>query len=519
MADHDANKLLRDRFGKMKGADEIKNNLIEELLEKVDSLSTNYEQASLDREREAVFNRQVQMREAKLKDEVRLLKSQMESNSFVLVLIDGDGMIFQDNLLQKGEQGGKDAAGLLATTVRDYLQRDFQSIPSDCKIVARLYANVKGLAEACYFDGIVPSPAVIEDFARGFTKGRHLFDFIDVGSGKERADNKVSGRAHFLPSTQEARFDTFAEVLKLHLYDRHCRQILFGCSHDNGYAPTLDDYTSDAACAGRITLLEGTPFEKELEKIRPWFTSTKFEKLFRTTKIKANFQHGPSNGQPAGGYHPGHPSAPPPPPHQPENPTPRRIMNPPAAVPLTNGIPDNRPLSTSPKTSNWVAAATRTKSPPAAALLNQRGGGNVNLLPPHLRPNGNPTKEPVVQRNRLGQRIDPVQPYDRLDLKRVKAIKMCNTHYLRGDCQYGDACPHDHGYKPTAAEMACLVFIARMAPCRAGVWCDDPWCIYGHRCLATSGAGKGLECFWGDKCRFAEEMHIRDTEVVDRIEI
>ena len=109
------------------------------------------------------------------------------------MLIDGDGMIFEDRLIQKGEAGGKEAAGILWNAVREYVQHNIPGISSDYKIVARVYANLKGLGDACSRAGILDSPCIIEDFARGFTGSKQLFDFIDVGSGKDRADDKVSG--------------------------------------------------------------------------------------------------------------------------------------------------------------------------------------------------------------------------------------------------------------------------------------------------------------------------------------
>jgi len=101
-------------------------------------------------------------------------------------------MIFQDSFLQQGEQGGKDAANQLWASLREYVTRNFPSINSP-KIITRIYANVKGLAEACYKAGIVDRPQLVEDFVRGFNGSRLLFDFVDVGSGKDRADDKIAG--------------------------------------------------------------------------------------------------------------------------------------------------------------------------------------------------------------------------------------------------------------------------------------------------------------------------------------
>ena len=109
-------------------------------------------------------------------------------------------MIFENVLLRQGEQGGRDAANQLWAYVRDYVSRNFPNVQSP-KILARIYANVKGLADACYKAGIVERPSVIEDFTRGFNGSRLLFDFVDVGSGKDRADDKIGGM--FQPMVSE----------------------------------------------------------------------------------------------------------------------------------------------------------------------------------------------------------------------------------------------------------------------------------------------------------------------------
>lgn len=99
------------------------------------------------------------------------------------MLIDGDGMIFEDRLVQNGEAGGREAAGLLWNAVMDHFQAD-TGLPSDIRIVTRIYANVKGLGDVCKKSGILSTPSTIEDFARGFTGSKQLFDFVDVGVGK-----------------------------------------------------------------------------------------------------------------------------------------------------------------------------------------------------------------------------------------------------------------------------------------------------------------------------------------------
>ncbi len=104
-------------------------------------------------------------------------------------------MIFEDHLITRGEAGGKEAAHMLWAAVRDYAQQKIPGLSSDYKIVTRVYANLKGLGDVCHRAGILESPSIMEDFMRGFTGSKQLFDFIDVGSGKDRADDKVSGES------------------------------------------------------------------------------------------------------------------------------------------------------------------------------------------------------------------------------------------------------------------------------------------------------------------------------------
>ena len=124
---------------------------------------------------------------------LKMAYSCQDRDAFILVLIDGDGMIFDDNLLSKGEAGGKEAASLLWNSVTEYVHQNMDAIPSDYKIVTRIYANLKGLGDVCHISGIVDRSETIEDFARGFTGSKQLFDFVDVGMGKDRADDKISG--------------------------------------------------------------------------------------------------------------------------------------------------------------------------------------------------------------------------------------------------------------------------------------------------------------------------------------
>lgn len=495
MADH-ANVDLNNEYIKLKGVEEHKNLLIEELLRRHDKLSEEYEREKLDHARETQFNRDGQLREQRLQAELRSCKDLIDRDAFILVLIDGDGMIFSDTLIKQGEIGGKDAAARLYDAVRDYVRHEIPNMPSDYKIVTRNYANLKGLGEVCHRASILDKPSTIEDFARGFTGSKHLFDFVDVGMGKDRADDKIS------------------ETFKLHLNNCHCRHIIFGCSHDNGYARLLED-VADRRNLDRITLMEGVPFERELAALQAKYRSIKFQGLFRTTKINVYQQQyiqpfpsagtssapyqspyqptqSPYQAQQSMHYHNGPTNQPTYPPPQP---TQSALQRHPSTT-TTNVTAKMNPMATS-----WASAAIAAPAQPAS---------------PPPTPQRSPAV-PTINRNKYNQRIDPLFPYDKEANKKLRALHLCNVHFLRHDCPYGDSCTHDHSYKPSKNELATLRGLARQTPCKFGSACDDPICIYGHRCPVSKDGEKS--CYFQNNCWFPEELHGLDTKIVQTTKI
>ncbi|KAL8895583.1 MAG: hypothetical protein Q9192_003548 [Flavoplaca navasiana] len=446
---------LRQHFEMLQGVEHHKNELILELLSRVDRLDESYQQMALDHQRETQFNREGQLRERKLQDELRKLKAFMNRDPFVLVLIDGDGMIFEDDLLRKGELGGKEAAAGLWNGIKDHVHNSLPNIPSDCRIMTRIYANMKGLSEVCWRAGLVEKAGLIEEFYRGFTGSKILFDFIDVGPGKDRADEKIN------------------ELFRLHLGNFHCQHIFFGCSHDNGYARLLEQYT-EPMITDRITLLEGVPFEKELYAMKAKYSTTKIENLFRSTKINLYNQplyHASQSLQ----QHPiqvaSHDSMSPPIPNGYQSP-----YQPIIGTSTPSPAPSN-PSTMNPKAPTWASAATsavQIASPPATPT-------------PSLSSLAFSTEIP---RNRLGQRIDPPTVYDKEEVDRVRKMKLCNVHFLRGDCGY-DPCTHSHSKKLSKSEMAALKTVARMV---AKLHSED--------------------CLFGENCKFERDLHGLDLNIV-----
>ena len=122
-----------------------------------------------------------------------MIDLRQNADPFILVLIDGNGMIFHQNLLPKGEEGGKIAANAIKHAALDWARTNVPETPDEVKVIVRVYADVRGISNACTKAGIINHPSLLQDFVHGFTSCDPLFDFIDVGTGTDAADQKVVG--------------------------------------------------------------------------------------------------------------------------------------------------------------------------------------------------------------------------------------------------------------------------------------------------------------------------------------
>lgn len=173
---HDANLIL-------------KQSLLDELRE----VKALYRDESNDHRASKLANREIQNQERILSEALKKLEVVVNRGAFTMVLLDGDGMIFNDQYLRAGEHGGRDAATTLSEHLRNYFQISVKDLPPDFKVIVRIYVNLKGLSEVCYRGGITENVTLLESFFKGFTGSKILYDVIDVGTGKERADSKIAG--------------------------------------------------------------------------------------------------------------------------------------------------------------------------------------------------------------------------------------------------------------------------------------------------------------------------------------
>jgi hypothetical protein len=115
--------------------------------------------------------------------------------AYVAVLVDGDGAIFCDDLLQEPHRGAPEAALRLKQAVTDYL-KDTPLGTDHIPIVVRIFVNLNGLAKSLCSSNVIESEDNMRTFAELFTNSRAEFDFVNVGRGKENADCKMRSESH-----------------------------------------------------------------------------------------------------------------------------------------------------------------------------------------------------------------------------------------------------------------------------------------------------------------------------------
>ncbi|GAB7353105.1 hypothetical protein MBLNU459_g3647t1 [Dothideomycetes sp. NU459] len=401
-----------------------------------------------------------------------------EDSPFILALIDGDGAIFHDHLYKAGSEGGADAAHELHQEIRAHVAQQYPDRnTSNWAIVLHIYYNMEGLSHKLRALGILKNPNEMAPFARAFGLNQPLFSFIDVGSGKERADHKVR------------------ETLRLFLPNSQCKHIIFAGCHDNGYLPTLDPYKRDPKLLSRISLLETLPMQPGFQQLG--FTTCQFPSIFRSENLAPAppLQSTPAvqretlptrtNSYAASSGSVQSPNVPP------------------AAVQASKAAPPPKPSSPAPSTestsSSWATVGK----------IAHGSSNNINIA----------TRKAPARRfillNAYDERLDPeiprVEPaaqqrlYDRIK----RNGKVCNGYHLNGKCESGQYCDYDHGERLSPGEQLALKHRARTRSCLDRGECRDFLCTNGHVCPY------GKNCY-SESCWF-QDVHDTDLEPVSRI--
>ena len=407
-----------------------------------------------------------------------------DASPFVFAVIDGDGAIFRDDLLAEGAEGGAKAAYALKSEIKQHLKQLYpDSATDDWEIIVQVVLHQDGLARAIQNSHQVRgfSAQSFHAFTREFRRTESLFDFTDVGSGKERADHRIR------------------DLFKLYAKIPQCKHVFFGPCHDNGYASFFAPYKPDPAVGQRITLIETTPAEPSFVSLG--FRRVHFPSVFREEALPAAPAPAPTPAlQPPPGL------APVPVPSASAK---TLVSSPPGPTPSASSLVSPSKTDTS-AFGSWATVGS-LKPKAASRVINiatsSPPGGNKRLQPAG---NTDPRGKFFLQ-NASKDRLDIALPRtdaqaerrfnDRMD----KYGKACNNYFLSSPnyCPAGERCDFAHAPKMEPGEVLVLKHKARSLHCSRGLGCEDVNCNLGHVCRNGQGCGN-------PHCRFSD-THYVDT--------
>ncbi|PUU75604.1 hypothetical protein B9Z19DRAFT_1102864 [Tuber borchii] len=248
-------EVAAKRLEFLKDANKDSIGFIEELLEENKSLSKQLSDLKIGyngllemcRDREAILSK------------IKEAESRLSKNGYIIVLVDGDGMIFTEELLAKGKSGGSEAGKLLIQALTEEFEAE-----STREVHVMIFVNMYKLGSILQVSGRVKEPKNFKDFAAGFIQAREHLYFIDVGDGKEMVDSRIRAE------------------LSWHLQNYNCQKVVLGASHDNGYVRVLNSIAATTH-ESKVFLLEGPPFASEFHSLP--FNKLKFPHIFDSRKL------------------------------------------------------------------------------------------------------------------------------------------------------------------------------------------------------------------------------------------
>jgi hypothetical protein len=479
-------------------ADYKRSDALSHLLEQYAVLIDDYKRLKSDYEEE---------RESR--EKYKQMAKDQERNPFVLVLVDGDGYVFNDTLLAKrpdGPNGGSAAAQMLNDEVKVSLRRKGLE---HCQVMVRVYANVFGLSKVLSKNGVVGADSrSLSPFIASFNRSYGLTEFIDAGQLKENADFKLRA------------------LLRLYSDNSQCKHIYFAACHDVGYISELTPFTGNSS---KFTLVNtpGVRFHDEFTKLG-----------MGIEEFRSVFRHTPLDG--AGHYRPissglvavaSAISKPIPGSSQPQPPSPVK----PQPTPASTANNDQKTVcffhsigkcrygksckllhvnpAREPKASQQYA------DPPSPSGLPVTGNGttlpsafadmpdlSAKLPKKHEMPGGH------IAVNFNNYRLDPSLPPISSDIMnrlkaRIDKRRVCNGYHLQDSCDLGDQCEYDH--EPLDEEfLPALELLARTQPCPRRGNCRLEGCNHGHICQTIGCKHRGGKVYCKLPFLCHEEEHI-----------
>lgn len=474
-------------------ADYRRDDVLSRVLTKYGSLLDDYRRLKSDYEEER-----------ETRERYKKLAKEQERNPYAMVLVDGDGYVFQDLLVQKGsDDGGGNAARALNEAVRASLQTKGLD---HCQIMVRVYADVAGVSKALNKAGLCgPEKRSLAPFVANFNRSFGHTDFVDAGDLKENADFKLRA------------------LLRLHADNPQCKHIYFAACHDVGYISELTPHKGDH---GRFTLVrtpgvnfhpQFTKLDMGIENFPGVFRSTPLDMamqlrsqragstpITKTTTMSTMTRHSsigddPRDASPGnewGGMDT------------------QKVCKfyPQGKCKYGNGCKNAHISDRLSSVTSWRGAsrgniqsardfdADELRTTTGRHELQQKNAhynhgrlndeGGHSSAPGYIDLSGLPKKENIptgfvaVNQDdfRLDAYLSPVSSTVQSELRaRIKSRPVCNKWHLTDSCPRGDDCYYDHAPLNPSAKRA-LELLARSLRCQAGGKCRNSLCTKGHIC-------------------------------------
>lgn len=448
------------------------------------------------------------------RDNYKRLSKGAERNPFALVLIDGDGYIFDDHLVGGGVEGGSKAAQLLNDAVKRSLAAKGLE---DCRIMVRVYADLVALSKAVSKVKLCGAEKrALAPFAASFTRTNELFDFVDAGELKENTDFKLRA------------------LLRQFIDNTQCRHIYFAGCHDVGYVSELMPHVNQR---DRITLVHNHAFQQEFQKLGlP--TEHLLPNVFRTTPLGEQSSTKPTPLQASNGA-------------TPSDSAPICFFFQKGRCTYGSGCKNRHVKAAIDDIKDW---RQKSSTPHAARPVGKSDHDSMGSRPDSRRsmtqefdqvqrrwndsPHGNghartqsfeaefealPRPEEIPRNkiaiNRHSKRLDPYMsttPEERAAfLAYVAKGKLCNNLHLTGRCPNPQDCKYDH-CPIDEVTRKCLRAFAFNTPCDKNQYgsCRNVDCNHGHVCQRSDCRFRGGK----SNCRFPSEVHTIDYHATDFVD-
>ncbi|KAI1821054.1 hypothetical protein F4861DRAFT_25177 [Xylaria intraflava] len=426
-----------------------------------------------------------------------------EQNPFVLLLVDGDGYIFNDEYLRQGADGGLQAAHHLNNVIKKSLQaKDLEN----CHVMVRIYANLANLSRALAKHGLsTADKRSLAPFVASFNRSYGLMDFVDAGELKENADFKI-----------RALLDLYAE-------NAQCKHIYFAACHDVGYLSDLTRFRGDRP---RVTLVRSSGLLFHDQFLRLDLGVEELPGIFRTVPLDGAITHTKPN---TGGDLMQHTSS------AVSSITTNTPYQPPGSwehqkicqfyqagkcrfgaecknAHVDGKLPISANLPKHPSSSQMSRQANANKE-----FLNGNGRSKPSIITSPFefnqlvyqlpRKSDIPDGRVAVNKNlhRLDAYIPPPTQAASARLRELSSIrKFCNNKQLTNNC-LNEACDYEH--KPLTGELLpALEWLSRSLPCAKRGACRNSNCVLGHICQNTECQYHGGKV----KCKLPETVHTVD---------